>query len=278
MSLSFSSVVLPVWHEAAHFLFIKDSLEADASFLFPLLMQLLFKPANPTAPLGPSSAESTLLPKNGSVVFVGLSQIFNHYLLIGRKLGINLAALKESSRLRYIDALSQLHSRESPDLNADIPLDKICEALYRIIESSITTIESNPATRSTTPCIFVDDLSVLQFLGVPERTLVGFVQACKRLMQEKRGLLAILCHGDPSLGSPLSSQIQHLADATLEVRGLESGHSQGVHGQISPIRSPFWITSALDSGRPFPQPHAVHYKLMDSGVQFFAKGLSQGVI
>ena len=42
----------------------------------------------------------------GSVVLVGLLQIFSHYAHIGRKLGYNLHAARNDSRLVFIDGLA----------------------------------------------------------------------------------------------------------------------------------------------------------------------------
>ncbi|CAG8540425.1 8789_t:CDS:2 [Rhizophagus irregularis] len=187
------------------------------------------------------------------VILVGFSQIFNHYLTIG---------------LLTCDSLS------------DSPISK--ESLhnfYKIIKQIIETRHSS--IDDSRVCLIFDDLSVLIYSGFSVRDILEFVKACRMMIEKYNGSLVMLVHADEditqsSLDDELDQEIFlksliYQSEYLLSVRGLGSGFSKDVSGEITIARGP------RNQDKWF-RPSTLHYKILDNNVQFFVKGFSQGVL
>ncbi|PKC74686.1 hypothetical protein RhiirA1_529390 [Rhizophagus irregularis] len=242
------------------------------------------------------------------VILVGFSQIFNHYLTIGRKLGVNLTLANQKGLLSFIDGLTSLYSQTdlfskfnstvtattittttttnnqtsvlTCDSLSDSPISK--ESLhnfYKIIKQIIETRHSS--IDDSRVCLIFDDLSVLIYSGFSVRDILEFVKACRMMIEKYNGSLVMLVHADEditqsSLDDELDQEIFlksliYQSEYLLSVRGLGSGFSKDVSGEITIARGP------RNQDKWF-RPSTLHYKVLDNNVQFFVKGFSQGVL
>ncbi|CAG8481307.1 6139_t:CDS:2 [Funneliformis mosseae] len=236
------------------------------------------------------------------VVLVGLSQIFNHYLTIGRKLGVNLTLATQKGAFSFIDGLTSLYSQTdgfSKSTSTTItkptavltcstrtssmstsPISKeLLQNFYKVIKQTIVARHSS--IDDTRVCLIFDDLSILLYVGFNVRDILEFVKACRMLIEKYNGSLIILIHADEdvspsSIDDELDQEIFlksliYQSEYLLSVRGLGSGFSRDVSGEITMARGP------KNQDKWF-RPSTLHYKALDNNVQFFAKGFSQGVL
>ncbi|GES76842.1 elongator complex protein 6 [Rhizophagus clarus] len=249
------------------------------------------------------------------VVLVGFSQTFNHYLTIGRKLGVNLTLANQKGLLSFIDGLTSLYSQNSQTdsfskINSaaeaattttttktktnqtsaltcsysnslsDSPISKeSLQNFYKIIKQIIETRHSS--IDDSRVCLIFDDLSVLIYSGFNVRDILGFVKACRMMIEKYNGSLIMLVHADEdvtqsSLDDELGQEILlksliYQSEYLLSVRGLGSGFSKDVSGEITIARGP------RNQDKWF-RPSTLHYKILDNNVQFFVKGFSQVVL
>ncbi|CAG8597863.1 16490_t:CDS:2 [Cetraspora pellucida] len=252
-----------------------------------------------------------------NVVLVGLSQLFNHYLNIGKKLvrrrilqrhalllklthlidiiilisivkGVNLTSASQKGRFSFIDGLTSLTSN-SPTVTSFptavlTPLSITnCakETLLNFYNTIKTIITTHHASTDSNVLLIFDDLSVLIYSGFKVRDVLEFWGACRVLIEKYNGTLVSLIHTDEVAESLSTDNIDfddeifiksliYRSEYILSVRGLESGFSRDVSGEITIARGP------KNFERWF-RPSTLHYKILDNNVQFFAKGFSQGV-
>jgi hypothetical protein len=142
------------------------------------------------------------------------------------------------------------------------------KAFYKLIQGLIT----KPGT-----LLVLDDISVLLYNGFEARQVSIFIQMLKTLVSSVDGTLITVMHADEE-GSEDAEQdgfvrsVLYQSEVVFQVQALNSGLAKDVHGQLDILRGPKY-TKALGV-----QPQSVHYKILDNGVHFFAKGVSQGVL
>ncbi|CAG8615186.1 17640_t:CDS:2 [Funneliformis caledonium] len=231
------------------------------------------------------------LKSDKHVVLVGLSQIFNHYLTIGRKLvqGVNLTLATQKGALSFIDGLTSLYSQTdgfSKSTSTTItkptavltcstrtssmstsPISKeLLQNFYKVIKQTIVARHSS--IDDTRVCLIFDDLSILLYAGFNVRDILEFVKACRMLIEKDVSPSSI----DDELDQEIFlKSLIYQSEYLLSVRGLGSGFSRDVSGEITIARGP------KNQDKWF-RPSTLHYKALDNNVQFFAKGFSQGVL
>ncbi|KAI9486832.1 MAG: hypothetical protein EXX96DRAFT_550792 [Benjaminiella poitrasii] len=225
------------------------------------------------------------LKGNRNVVLVGLSQIFNHYFLIGRKLGINLQTFKQSGKLVFLDGLTHLNEytngtpyppikapttpTDTLDMNNNNNSDNILKSFY---EKIAVYVKKQPNT-----LLILDDISVLLYNGFSVDQTLAFILKLRSLVEGAESTLLTIMHADEE-GSEDSDeqdnfikQIIYGSQLVLQVQPLNSGLARDVHGQLDVIYGP-----QLDSLAKQNTPQkSMHYKILDNNVHFFAKGVSQ---
>ncbi|ORY96195.1 hypothetical protein BCR43DRAFT_473816 [Syncephalastrum racemosum] len=221
------------------------------------------------------------LKANRKVVLVGLSQIFNHYFLIGRKLGVNLQASKQSGQFVFLDALTHLNSytKRTPYPPERVPsaptavLDGSCSS--DALPSFLSTIQSH---LSENALLILDDTSVLLDTGFDASSIYDFIYTLKHTLAEKQGTLISVVHADESGVEDVDQDafvrtMLHSADLVLQVQALQSGFARDVHGQLCILPGPQHIPDDT-----IPPAQALHYKILDNTAEFFARGVSRGVL
>ncbi|KAJ1969809.1 Elongator subunit elp6 [Dispira parvispora] len=198
-----------------------------------------------------SSASSAPGP-DYQVILVGLAQIFNHYLLVARKLGVNLMTYREQNRFVFVDGLSRLasvsdsrtlvpgqanvpttattpsyvlptfhHGDQSSQRYLDDLLREILSFLEQAQSSDSTQASSDKPSSPLTPCLIFDDISVLWNLGMDANAIVQFLLACKLAVESRDGALIILVHADTCLASQQQSTDRTTTDTNAFSKGYD---------------------------------------------------------
>ncbi|KAI8998159.1 hypothetical protein BC832DRAFT_595214 [Gaertneriomyces semiglobifer] len=196
------------------------------------------------------------------VVLLGLAQTLANYIAIGKKLGLNLPASSQNGRFQFIDGSSNLQEFAASPTAA--------------LKSLLVNLSSAVRPQETRPCVVIDDLSVLLYSGVPLNDIITFVATLRSQIEKEDGFLAVLVHADPSGNEDveqrvLNTTLMHMTDYILHVQPLKSGVTQGVDGQLTLARGPLLDVAEFRST-------LLHYKIGETGVQFYQRGLSGGVL
>ncbi|RUS31657.1 hypothetical protein BC938DRAFT_477360 [Jimgerdemannia flammicorona] len=283
---------------------ITDTLSADGNFLLHHFLSNHLKAG----------------PGTGNVVLVGIAHIFNHYSIVGRKLGVNLQQSKQSHRLAFIDALT--HLNRAPSAPPSPPsLPSTPSAPTTVLTRSATLRPLHDAVSAALvgdrSLLILDDISVLLWSGYGVAEAVGLIRALRVLVQKRNGTLITLLHADEQLASdPVQDafvrSVLGMAELVLSVQGLGSGFSRDVHGQVNLQRLRIYDCGSADAhshvmcfsltpphsvlqlsiihgaqstihvpsstAPALPTPQTLHYKILDNTVQFFARGVSEGVL
>ncbi|KAF9921771.1 Elongator subunit elp6 [Linnemannia zychae] len=291
----------------ATFLSISDTQASDGSFLLHHFI-------------------SNYIKADQNVILVGFAGILNHYTMIGRKLGVNLATARTKGIFQFVDGLTQLTDYAVPNkeylakptqttttstapttvaqptpgtgkivrpvsATAAPPAPKVLSYssklidLYRVLEDVIQDTVSKATGPSKQLILILDDLSILLNCGWPCRDILALVRYLKLLVAKFNGTLVTLVHADGVMAEEVSQDglvkgVFYEADYIIDVRGLDSGGSRDVHGQLSLLHGPGYLLrqrAGQVKENEWP-PLTLHYKILDNNVEVFAKGYSSGVL
>ncbi|KAG0354195.1 Elongator subunit elp6 [Podila minutissima] len=156
---------------------------------------------------------------------------------------------------------------------------------YKFLENLIREVATGPSSRGKQLCLILDDLSVLLNCGWPCRDILALVRYLKQLVAKHNGTLITLVHADGVMSEEVSQDglvkgVFYEADYIIDVRGLDSGGSRDVHGQLSMLHGPGYLMkqrSGQVKENEWPAL-TLHYKILDNNVEVFAKGYSSGVL
>ncbi|CAG8457101.1 16705_t:CDS:2 [Acaulospora morrowiae] len=247
------------------------------------------------------------IKSNKHVVLVGISQILNHYLSIERKLGVNLTLAVQKGILSFVDGLTSLHSpanatastaispppaavlstsasestlNSSNNDTTSLYMKETLQNFYSNIKNIVVTRHSS---QDSNVLLIFDDLSALAYSGFQVKDILEFWRACRVLVEKYDGTILTLIHADDDIiessnGSRVDldqeifvKSLIYQSEFLLSVRGLGTGFSRDVSGEITIARGP-------GNAEKWFRPSTLHYKILDNNVQFFAKGFSQGVL
>ncbi|KAF9432591.1 Elongator subunit elp6 [Entomortierella beljakovae] len=260
---------------------------------------------------------SNYIKADQNVVLVGLAGILAHYTNVGKKLGVNLVVAKTKGIFQFVDGLTQLtdyaapskefipkpvEAKPSPDTKSAATATRTIKPpaappvvlsyspklsdFYKVLEDLIVkTVSENSQGQVKQLCLILDDLSVLLNCGWPCRDVLALVRYLKLLVAKVNGSLITIVHADSVLAEEASQDglvkgVFYEADYIIDVRGLSSGGSRDVHGQLSLLHGPgYLLRERAGEVKENDWPAlTLHYKLMDNNVEVFAKGYSSGVL
>ncbi|XP_074540516.1 elongator complex protein 6 [Halichoeres trimaculatus] len=222
------------------------------------------------------------------VCFLGLVQSFNHYHAVSQRLGVSLLQAKEKGQLVFLEGLSESLSVLIPQESntgskaMDFLRDPAAglKSLYEFIRSSLSS--SDEAEEWGPPVLLVDDLSVLQSLGVSVGAVLDFSHYCRATVCSLlKGNVVMLTRcdveeeeddGDDEGSERLLKGLTHQCSLTLHVQGLPTGYCRDIHGQVEVC----WRRKQ-DVGQHTPKK-LFQYKVHDKGASFFAPGTSSAVL
>jgi hypothetical protein len=230
--------------------------------------------------------------KDGRTILVSLAWEFAHWRAIAAKSNVNLPQHLASESLVFIDglSLSEYHMPSSVPESRDnvtcppllIDGDPCLRKLYQLIaqslrEAPLKDLHDLPSRRT----VIIDDITVLELVGVPTIALIRFIRALRALCLSQSASLIIRAHSSVSsepgisLDSELLRCLLDSCHAHIEVRPLASGRSGAVSGEIAVHKGGLSLGDELvTAGRSA----AMQYRLSDGGAVFFQKGMGAGVL
>ena len=211
---------------------------------------------------------SLFLRAGHNVCIVAFAQSFNHYNSVGTKLGLNLAASKESGKLEFIDGLKAIgdeileHAKRTaepnfppreeasdPSSNSAIAMgDPILSGLF--ISSDIckgqrlknlylrcmSIMKRFEQSNNKPTLVIVDDISIPLIMGVPHMDLLYFLHYLRQLCHSGRCSVMSLIHLDKSAddddANKLATAVKVQSDMVFDVEGLVTGYCADVHGLV----------------------------------------------
>ncbi|KAI8366986.1 hypothetical protein EDC96DRAFT_507739 [Choanephora cucurbitarum] len=252
-ALAFPNNVVP---KSAHIV-ITDTLKSDANFLIHHFIVNHLKNDKP-------------------VILVGFSQIFNHYFLIARKLGVNLQTYKQNDKFVFIDGLTHLngYTMQTPYPPSNAPTAPTNTLNFKEDYSMKSFYQIIAAYNKPDTLIILDDISC--FLYNKFDHVNTFFSKLKTLVERTQGTLLTVMHADESGVEDAEQdnfvkQIIYGSSLVLQVQPLHSGLARDVHGQLDVIYGP-QCTPLIEKHTP---AQSMHYKILDNNVHFFAKGIAQ---
>jgi hypothetical protein len=224
----------------------------------------------------------SLHSKPSKVILVALNQTFNHYSIVGHKMGYALSTACEKEELIFIDCLSHVASDIKPvksqkgrrNFSLDVP--RPLQGLSRLIGS---LIDEGSDDQSQT-IIIIDDLTVLISIGINISDIVSFLTVCRQATNcdtIDRGSLVCFIRVDSDVDDQeamkLMLYLQHCCRLHVQLSGLSTGLSQSVHGNMLVEKRAPVQTCPGNILRSEMQ-----YKVLDKSVDIFSKGLSVDVL
>lgn len=177
------------------------------------------------------------------VVLVSFSQSFNHFNGVGNKVGVNLAKAREEKQLLFVEGLKHLAQAVNSYSNTGDKQWKGCiDAsrtlnLTRLFQLLRTAFEEFRILESKKMVILIDNISVLLYTGASTIDMIYLVQYLNGYIQNYSKSAAIIgCQNHLGVndeeGNTFMNYIQHIADLSLEIKGLNTGYCKDVHGQV----------------------------------------------
>lgn len=229
------------------------------------------------------------------VILLSIASDFTHWSAIAAKSNINLNQHLKARSLTYIDGLSLSAYRSTPLIDSEkdgyvrcSPLfstgsqEPSLRGLYDIIAQSLLHVSDESLTSKL---LILDDITILELIGVPSITVTRFIRALRALCRRHSTGLIVRAHVSPSSDAdsrmPFDSDILRtlidVCHAHVEVRPLASGRSGAVSGEIAVHTGDDMMNEGRDEvgmGRK----RSVHYRLNDGGAVFFQKGMGTSVL
>ncbi|KAL0961201.1 hypothetical protein HGRIS_006169 [Hohenbuehelia grisea] len=161
--------------------------------------------------------------------------------------------------------LSEVHSQTDETAGADF------RNLLDIASTNLSQLhENSPLT------VIVDELSLLSWLGISPSEIARFCRALRAVCLKSKANLIIRHHivtpGEPD---DLFRRIFQLCSYHLDDKPLASGKSGSVSGEVALHSGP---NAPLKGTRVFSRSSALQYRLTETGVIFFERGTSSGVL
>ncbi|KAJ1501103.1 hypothetical protein HMI54_010251 [Coelomomyces lativittatus] len=224
----------------------------DPTFLFPLCI---------------CSELSQVTPRK--VLFVSTNHSLDHYHHICKKMkGISL---RNHPQFVWIDAISHFHAHhpsQLPEPNSNIHWlhhnEDPLETLYTLVQAHL-------------PClVLLDDLMPFVYTGITSNHILLFIRKLTWLMESSSSTLVSVTHRHLELPESnfLSLSIPNSASKVLLCDGLQTGYANDIDGEMMLIRGKHADHSSILQPS---MPIQLHYKLLDSSIRFFGKGLSMQV-
>ncbi|BDA48919.1 probable elongator complex protein 6 [Coccomyxa sp. Obi] len=239
---------------------VKDSLEADGTFLIPYTLK-------------------EGLSSGYKVVLLCLANTVSNYLYMLRKLGTNLAACMKSRQVAAVEALSQ------PWL-ADVLTAK--DAM-RCVEEKLAEAVAGLQGGESELCVIFDSLSLLRELCGSEAQWRGFVHRCSSPGSFLQGAACVVMrvHADVDEASVWPAYLEHSAQVVLQVDALEAGQAMDITGQLTvvqrclppdveqPSTQPILGQQATGGKARMQHTWLMNYKLAENGVRLTSRLVSR---
>ena len=204
-----------------------------------------------------------------NVVFLMVSQTFPHYNVVCSKLGVNLERYREEGNLKIINLLDASFESylEESESNLTTGFKKLsAKCFYDELLNKLASDKSN--------LVILDDFLMLLNLGFSEKDLIIFVHYMANLcLTQNCVFITHLCEDiiSEKNGHYLYENCRLYASYEVQIRGLQSGYSKDVHGDLR------LLVKKKDSSIRWTSK-AMQYKLTDRNLNLFAFGTSAAVL
>ncbi|KAF8629693.1 hypothetical protein AX15_003331 [Amanita polypyramis BW_CC] len=268
------------------FLLITDELSAPADFLLHRVLHQHLKASRA------SHKKATIL-----LISEGLAR----WKSVASRSNLNLDNHLSSNSLQFIDVLSHVQipqtsaDKVSASVSAVRPalkpvFDLVLDSLASITTTTTTTSGSSSDSEKTSSgagavepgslgicseLVILDDISTLEWIGFSLLDIVRFVRALRAACIKANATFVIRHHRVSDEPDELFSHLYHLCAYHLEVRGLASGRSGSVSGEIALHAGPATIPKDVNL---LPRSCAMQYRLTDASAVFFEKGTGGAVL
>ncbi|KLO07577.1 hypothetical protein SCHPADRAFT_932339 [Schizopora paradoxa] len=187
--------------------------------------------------------------------------------------GISLASRISAGSVVFIDELDRLF--QSP---SDSPIDVL--ALSSLFCKLSEAMERDSDRSSGGEGLLVlDGLSSFEWMGMPMIHLKRFIRALFALCTKRSFSLLIRHHRtDNGQTDEFLRLYLQLAAFHLEVLPLSTGRSGAISGEVNVLRGPALIESESRQQEVLQRTSAIQYRLLDSGLLFFERGTSAGIL
>lgn len=225
---------------------------------------------------------SQFLKENSPVCIIGLAQTLNHYSHIGNKLGCSFSVSKTNNQLLFIEALDLIGNCVGCAGECDSN-----QQWFSLIDSKnqvdqlyihLRHVLLEHSKYNAKPLLFViDDLTILLSLGCSFPDLVFLVHSLKSFIKSLGGTLLIRVNlnneSEDHEANLLSKQLLHFSDLNIKTKGLTSGFSKDVNGEIQ-----VEYKREMMGCMPSNQKKKIQFKVTDKNLTLFHSGLSTAVL
>ncbi|CAL8463807.1 g3341 [Coccomyxa elongata] len=234
---------------------VKDSLEADGTFLIPYTLK-------------------EALSSGYKVVLLCLANTVSNYLYMLRKLGTNLAACIESRQVAAVEALSQPWLAEV----------LAAEDAFRCVEEKLVEAGAGLQGGRSELCVMFDSFTLLRELCRSEAQWRAFVHRCSSPGSFLQGAACVVMrvHADVDEASVWLAYLEHSAQVVVQVVALQAGQAMDITGQLTVVQRCLPPNVKQPSGQQATERKArmqhtriVDYKLAENGVRLTSRLVSR---
>ncbi|PQE19255.1 hypothetical protein CJF32_00010965 [Rutstroemia sp. NJR-2017a WRK4] len=235
----------------------------------------------------PSPSTSTSAENEGpiepKILFVSFLRDLNFWRENGRKIGLDLDKLHQTSRLHFVDGLSGLHLPASAVPNppyGTILRDSSPDVIFPILSKLIATMQS---PSSSTPIILIiDSLDYLLSCSAPHTPSTSISSHLLSLRSLTHSTILSLSADSSLLSSPSSQpltsllssftlSLAHDADMLISVRELDTGAARDVSGVLRVTRGGQGFIG-YGEGKEVEEKELLYFVGGDGGVRVFERG------
>uniref|UniRef100_A0A2R5LH31 Elongator complex protein 6 n=1 Tax=Ornithodoros turicata TaxID=34597 RepID=A0A2R5LH31_9ACAR len=186
-----------------------------------------------------------------------------------QRLGIRLTQYKEKKAYFNFDCMRLLKQYISDcGENTTHPFDFVCQKegernLEGLSSEIVKTVLDFQGQNPSDVLLVIDDLTILQTLGVPNSDMIRFLHLL-RTRSNARIVVGAKWLEDDHSSSQLCCYLAHLANMCIRVQGLPTGYSSDIHGQISVMHR---------NEKMVEKSKKMHFRLEEKGVKLFPVGL-----
>jgi len=236
-------------------LLITDQLSAPADFLLHKFLYQHLKQENNT--------DASLT----KAVILSVSEGLARWTAVAARSNLNLDRhlTSQPPSLEFIDLFSHIQPVQADTTSPPL------KPIFDLISESLSKQEYE----STTHLVILDDITTLEWIGFRQLDVMRFARALRALCVKSNATLIVRHHRLSDEPDDLFTHLYQLCTYHLEVRGLASGRSGSVSGEIALHPGPATIPKDVNI---IPRSRAMQYRLTDASAVFFEKGTGVAVL
>ncbi|KAJ3125447.1 Elongator subunit elp6 [Nowakowskiella sp. JEL0407] len=272
-------------HSNGAMVLITDTIYCNAEFMLHFLCSRSLRQLAQDTPIPPTPQlriQHAPSKTNSILLYISFADDFTQFNIIQKKLGNNLAQLNKLNQFVYIDGRQYIS-------NSDKNLKELRQMIISEMEGrkinipeEISTFHTDSKSQGKSVAgrlvdikinIVIDDVSMLLFCGKNLSEIMKFVSFCRIISSATKGIFGLRIHSDSANDDTDTEQerllntLSYMSQYVVQIKGLDSGFTEGIHGQIS-VKEGVRIEDRRFS------PRTYLYTLQDLGVVISAKGLA----